>query len=131
MRITLEADHMIAAMCLLCRSGTSWAGSCMKLHILQRSLVLLGQLAGSCLRRTADEFSMPTLVASATESEGAVFTDRKKISTSNEFLGLSRLLVVRIILRVLLKPIWLSVFLRSSSTLAPFSRAIDSIFVRF
>lgn len=97
MSIALKADHMVAAMRLLRWSSTSRAGCRMQLEVLQRSLILLSQLAISLLRNAEGEFAVPSLVTSATEGKGAIFADREQVVSSLEFLVLSVLLSIRLI----------------------------------
>ena len=75
MRIALKADHVIATMCLLSWSGTSWARRCVKLEICHGSFVLFGELSSVSRWSTTLEFAMPALFASAAESIRAVFAD--------------------------------------------------------
>jgi hypothetical protein len=77
MGIALKADHVIATMCLLSRSGTCWARRCVKLEVFHGSFVLFGEL--SCVSRwsTTLEFAMPALFASTAEGVRAVFADRQ------------------------------------------------------
>ena len=102
------------------------------MKICEGCLILFCQLAGGGLRYADLEFSVPSLVASAAKSKRAVFTNRKKIFSCSKFLRLFRTFVLGLIFRLgVLKSIWLSVFLASSSTLTPLSRAVNSILVRF
>jgi hypothetical protein len=72
MGTALEANHVIATMSLLTRSRTGGTGCGMSLQVLERFLVLLGEFSGVRFRCTGFEFTVPALVTSAAECEGAV-----------------------------------------------------------
>ena len=72
MGTALEANHMVAPVCLLARSCTSRTRRRVSFEVLQRLFILLSELSSVCFRRATFEFAMPTLVTSTAECERAI-----------------------------------------------------------
>jgi hypothetical protein len=62
----------------------------MKLEILHRCLVFLGEFSGVFSRCAECEFAMPALETSAAKGKRAVLADSEKILSCNKFLGSPR-----------------------------------------
>jgi hypothetical protein len=85
--MTVEANHVIAAVSLLRRSRTSRARCGVKFQILQRCLVLLGEFTSIGFWCTDRELAMPALETSAAECERAVLTNSEEVSPRNKLAG--------------------------------------------
>jgi hypothetical protein len=129
--VTREANHMVAAMGLLSGSSAGRARCSVKFEVLHGRLILFSELAGLGHRDTESEFAVPALVTSAAEGKRTVLAHREKVVSSKK--PLSAVISIRIALVIRfhhLKSLGLSMFLRSSRTLAPFAWAVNGILVR-
>jgi hypothetical protein len=129
--VTREANHMVAAMGLLGRSSAGRARCSVMFEVLHRSLILFSKLAGLGHRDAESEFAVPALVTSTAEGKRTVLAHREKIVSSKK--PLSAVITIRIPLVIrfhYLESLGLPMLLRASRTLAPFSWAVNGIFVR-
>lgn len=77
--VTPRTDHVVAAMCLLRRSTARRTRARVQLQIFQRGLLFLCQFVLVPLRRTADEFPVPSLQTATTKGEPTIFTYTQEV----------------------------------------------------
>jgi hypothetical protein len=87
-RVAARADHVVAPVSLLRWSIARGAGARVQVDVLQRSLLLLRELAVAVLGAADDELAVPRLEAAAAEREVAVLADGQEV-------GAVELLLVR------------------------------------
>ena len=76
MGIALEANHVIAAHCLLAPCIASWAGRGVNFDVILRCFLLGRELVCSA-GEASEKLAVPTCFADFTKGKGTIFTDRQ------------------------------------------------------
>lgn len=135
--LALEADHMVTAHGLLSRCIARWTWRAESLEILQRCGFFFIEL-GLSSRIARRQLTVPDFLAHRAEGVLTILTDTKSLRHGNVLrlvfllgicsLGLG---VIFGLLNIVKRVIVLGMLFGTSSTLAPLTRAVYGVLVRF